>query len=158
MTPVTLARTCLAHARSPLGQKALRYASVSVVGVVLTQVLIILFHGVLDVSATWSNVLAVAGSAGPCYLLNRRWVWGKSGKHRFGREVVPFWGMALLGLLLSTALVALAYRWWDSTLAVSAANLAGFGVLWVARFLLLDKLVFRHEHVIEELPEVQAAA
>jgi putative flippase GtrA len=134
------------RARSPLGRKALRYSAVSAVGVVTTQTLLLLFYGVADWSGAASNVAAVSIAALPAYLLNRYWVWGKTSRNHFIKEVVPFWGMTLLGLLISTGLVALASDWWESALAVSAANLAGFGTLWVAKFLLLDSLIFKFEH------------
>ncbi len=36
----------------------------------------------------------------------------------------------------------LAAGWNDSTAVVSAANLTAFGILWVAKYLLLDSLLF----------------
>jgi Ni/Fe-hydrogenase subunit HybB-like protein len=76
-------------------------------------------------------------------VLNRAWVWGKSGKNHFWREVVPFWALALLGLAFSTLLVAIASDWNNATWVVSAANLVAFGILWVAKYLLLDALLFK---------------
>ena len=137
--------------------KALRYASVSMVGVFCTQSLILLLHGFGDMAARPANVLAVMVSAFPDYLLNRRWVWGKSGKSHFRREVAPFWGFALVGLLLSTLFVGIVESRTDRTWPVLAANLAGFGVLWVARFFVLDKILFKgeieHESILEHLAE-----
>ena len=78
----------------------------------------------------------------PSYLLNRAWVWGKSGSHSMTAEVLPFWGMAFLGLVLSTVLVHYAEQQWDSWVLVNLANLSAFGVLWVAKFFVLDRVLF----------------
>ena len=46
-------------------------------------------------------------SAFPAYYLSRKWVWGKSGKSHFKKEVLPFWIFVFIGLVFSTAMVAL---------------------------------------------------
>jgi putative flippase GtrA len=89
----------------------------------------------------------------PSYLLNRAWVWGKRGNHAFWREVAPFWAMAFLGLGFSTLLVDLASRWSAATMVLSAANLTAFGILWVAKYLLLDTVMFGSKHGADEAVE-----
>ncbi|MEJ7584816.1 MAG: GtrA family protein [Acidimicrobiales bacterium] len=142
-------------ARTKLIMKALRYAGVSFVAVLVAQGLIFLFHGVLDFDAKMANGLAVAISSVPAYLLNRSWVWGKRGRNHFTREVLPFWGFAFAGLILSTLFVDMVEERTDATLAVSGASLAGFGVLWVARFFVLDRILFKD--VAAESPLVHLA-
>jgi putative flippase GtrA len=92
--------------------------------------------------AAWSNVFAVGLSAIPAFLVLRRWVWGKVGQHSVAREILPFWIYTFLGLALSTVLVAAVEKRWESALAVSLANLSAFGVLWVTKFLLLERWMF----------------
>jgi putative flippase GtrA len=129
------------------GGKALRYSTVSIIGVVITQVLIFGLYNGLDWPAWVANFVAVMVSSVPAYLLNRAWVWSKRDAHSFKREVAPFWGMALLGLLLSTVAVAIVSNYTDSAIAVSLTNIASFGVLWVAKFVVLEKVLFKGEHV-----------
>ncbi len=136
------AATRFDRVRAEYGGKAVRYSAVSVIAVAITQVIILVCHAGLDWSAVASNVTAVSLSSIPAYLLNRAWVWGKRGSHRLTREVLPFWGMALLGLVLSTALVAVVDDWSDSSLAVMAANITAFGFIWVAKFLVLHHVLF----------------
>jgi hypothetical protein len=56
--------------------------------------------------------------------------------------MVPFWGMALAGLALSSLFVWFVGNRTESSLVIAAANLAGFGVLWVAKFVVLEKMLF----------------
>lgn len=88
------------------------------------------------------NVLAVAIVAVPSYLLNRRWVWKKSGANSFRREIAPFWAMSFLGALLSTVLVAIAGQFTDATFIFLVANFVGFGLVWVLKFFVLEKYLF----------------
>lgn len=133
---VDLARTATDH-------RHIRYTMVSACAVVVSQVVLLTCNGLLGWSGTASNITAVTVSAVPSYLMNRYWVWGKRGRNHFWREVFPFWGMALIGLALSTLLVSVAERWNDSTVVVSLANLAAFGTLWVFKYFLLDAVLFK---------------
>ncbi len=120
----------------------MRYSAVSVVGIVVTQLLLFGAHGVAGLAPILANTIAVSVAAIPVFLLNRAWVWQLTGKGSFRREVVPFWGFTLAGLVLSTLAVAAVSSVTTSSLAVSAANIGAFGVLWVAKFFVLDEVVF----------------
>src|SRR5688572_20186738 len=108
--------TLVGSARSQLNRRPVRYAMVSAVAVPFTQVVLVLCHAALHFSPVWSNVTAVTLACIPSYFLNRSWVWGKRGRSHLLKEVLPFWAMALLGLAVSTALVAVAARWTDATI------------------------------------------
>ncbi len=118
------------------------YGTVSAGTVVVTQSVLIVAYSVLDWPAVLANVTAVCVAAGPAYYANRRWVWSRTDRHSVTREILPFWAYSFAGLGISSLLVALADRWWQSAVAVSAANLAGFGALWVGKFILLDRVLF----------------
>lgn len=133
--------------RPPLVVRLARFAGVSLVAVVITQSLLFLFNAVLDWPGWIANIAAVGLAALPAYVMNRRWVWAKFGPHSMSREVAPFWGYTFVGLLVSTAAVAAADAVWGTTIAVLAANIAGFGVLWIGKFVLLDRVLFRFEPV-----------
>jgi putative flippase GtrA len=135
--------TLVGSARTHLKRRPVRYAMVSAVAVPFTQVVLVLCHALLHFSPVWSNVTAVTLACVPSYFLNRMWVWGKRGRSHLWKEVLPFWAMALLGLAVSTLLVALAARWTDATIVVMLANLTAFGALWVIKYLVLDSLLFR---------------
>jgi len=131
--------------------KPILYSLVSVIAVVTSQVVLVLCHGVFHLSGVWSNIIAVSAGTIPSYTLNRSWVWGKTSKSHLWKEVVPFWALAFLGLALSTVTVAVAEDWNDSTLVVSAANLAAFGVLWIGKFLLLHYVLFKDHAADDEV-------
>jgi putative flippase GtrA len=140
------------HARSDLGQKAIKYTLVSVVAVVVSQVALAILYGVLKWGPVAANVSASVIGGIPSYYLNRTWAWGKTGKSHLWKEVVPFWVLAFLGLAFSTWTVAIADDYakahfsshFANTLMVNGANLFGYGVLWILKFVIFNKLIFVH--------------
>ena len=149
----------LARARSPQGVKAIRYTLTSVISVVISQTILAFCFSVLAWSARDANITAVAISAVPSYVLNRRWAWGKRGKSHLWKEVVPFWVLAFLGLAFSTW----AADWAETAfhrnaIAVNLAALGAFGVLWIAKFVIFNEILFKHHHeVLEDAPALDGA-
>jgi putative flippase GtrA len=139
-----------ARAMSPRGKKAIKYTLVSVISVAVTLVAFVLLNGVFRVDAVASNILSVTAGGIPSFWLNRRWAWGKTGKSHIFKEHLPFWAMNFAGLALSTWAVAIAENWGldhlDShalrTALNAGANLSAFGVLWIGKFMIFNKLFF----------------
>ena len=135
--------------------KLVKYSAASVAGVVTSVIVLNVCLLVIDLDAVTSNIIAVTAGSVPNYLINRAWTFGKRDSHSFTREILPFWLMAVLGLILSTFAVAWADDRWDgNAIAVNIANLAAFGVLWVAKFFVLERVLFKPlAHAVEELEE-----
>ncbi len=143
-------RSPLEFARTQFQRKPVRYSLVSVVAVLAAQTTLLVCTVVLDMRPVPANIVAVAVGSIPSYLLNRIWVWGRRGNHSFTREVLPFWVMALLGLVFSTLLVHVASLWSDAALATNAANLTAFGSLWVIKYLVLDSVMFGRSRDLDD--------
>lgn len=119
---------------------ATRYIAVSVINTVNHQALLFLANSVWDWTGGWANVFAATTAAVPAYLLSRAWVWEVSGRHSFRSEVLPFWTIALVGLLVSTLCAEVADRVFGAGIAVNIASLVGYFFVWVAKFVLLDRM------------------
>jgi cellulose synthase/poly-beta-1,6-N-acetylglucosamine synthase-like glycosyltransferase/putative flippase GtrA len=132
------------------GPKLLRYSLASVVSIAVSQAVLVVAFGLWHWTASVANVVACAVATVPSYYLNRSWAWGRRGRSDLWREVVPFWGIAFAGLVLSTwaadAASTLAGRAAVShattTAVVMAASLLAFGVLWVGKFAVFNTLLF----------------
>jgi len=135
--------------RSPTIVKLLKYSSASFAGLVVGQSVLALFYSGLEWGAIPSNLVSVAIGAIPNYLINRYWTWHQTGKNRLWGEVVPFWVMSFLGMVVSLFTVSYAEDRWGTGLAVAIAQVAGFGVLWLAKFVVLDKVMWRIVHEIQ---------
>ncbi|HWJ63851.1 MAG TPA: GtrA family protein [Acidimicrobiales bacterium] len=147
-----------AHSKTEGGQRAIRYSATSLICVGITQVLIILFMNVIDIRVfdsvsreIQSNLAATMLTSIPAFALNKYWVWGKRGRAHMRREVLPFWAFTVAGWILSTGMVALVTNIagdneTEKTILVMAANIMGFGTLWVLKYLFLDKIMFGADH------------
>jgi len=148
----------LDRVRTPGGRKAIRYSLVSVVSVAVSQTALFIFFALLHWSAEWSNVAAVAVGSVPSYYLNRRWAWGKTGRSHLWREIVPFWVLAFVGLAFSTGAVALAESFATDVadsrilqgLVINGASFGAFGVLWIVKFYLFNKVIFVNDPVVRD--------
>jgi len=146
----------LAHAKSDAGRRALRYVATSAFGVISTQILLAIFLHVFEWRSVPSNFTAVTIVSLPAFLLNKYWVWGKRGRAHMRREVIPFWLFTVAGWILSTLAVVVVVNLTKdpsnpalldgNKYAVQAANIAGFGTLWILKYLFLDKIMFGPDH------------
>jgi putative flippase GtrA len=127
----------------------IRYTLVSIISALTSLVVLTIVYGVLRlwtevVSALFSNIVAGV----PSYILNRRWVWRKSGRSHIWREIVPFWVMSLTGIGFALVTASWAHSFADShhldhlarTALVVGANVAAFGTLWILKFIILNRL------------------
>ncbi len=137
-TPTSTLRRLLAEH----GLKALRYCGVSVVNVTVGLSVLAVCHGALGWPAVVANLAAWIVGTAPAYLLSRAWVWQRSGPHRLGGEILTFWVMALVGLALSSLVVAIIEHLADRTVLVLAGNFGAYGSVWVAKYIFLDRVMW----------------
>lgn len=157
-----------AHARSDEGRKQLRYAAVSIVFVPLGQVLIQLFgalvfktelpDGTTDVNWVAASIASAAVLTVPNFFANKYLVWKNTSSDNLHTQVIVFWVAAMLGVGLATLLTYLVdvaiegHGIWEKV-AVFFAQLTGFGIVWLARYFILDRWLFKVTHDGEEPSE-----
>jgi putative flippase GtrA len=154
------------HAKSPEGRKKIRYAGVSVVFVPLGLVSVQILGAVFGGNYTLANFVSASVLTLPNLFANKLYVWKVTTKENLRTQILVFWVAAILGLLLSalfiyTVQVTISD---DAGLfkraAVMAGQLGGYGIVWVARFLVLDRWLFKVTHggaepAPEEIEEFQ---
>ena len=139
--------------RSAEGKKALKYTAVSVISTAFSQAAFILVFGFHVFGARGSAIFATCMGTIPSYYLNRNWAWGKSGRSHLLKEVLPFWSLALVGLVFSTWAVDYTHTHIsgihnnvEHTAILAAAYLGAFGTLWFAKFLIFNRFLFIDHH------------
>ncbi|HTN99551.1 MAG TPA: GtrA family protein [Microthrixaceae bacterium] len=157
-----------AHSKTAEGRKQLRYAGISIVFVPVGQVLIqILAAVVFTTEAVQAGVVVketnwVAASIAsaviltiPNFYANKYLVWRETSKDNLKTQMIVFWVAAMLGVSFATGLTYLVDAMISShgtfeKVAVFFAQLAGFGIVWLARYIVLDKWIFKVTHDGEE--------
>jgi putative flippase GtrA len=136
--------------RTDTGRKLVRYGLASVINVIVAEAVLAFAFGLLHWPARRAAVLAAVVAASPAYWLARRWVWGRSGRSHLMKEIVPFWALALTGMVLTTWVAGLA----ESAGAKVTGNRLGQTVIlmgsvlavsigfWAVRFVLLNGILF----------------
>jgi putative flippase GtrA len=132
--------------RTRHGMKLLRFGAVSAFNVILGQILLYAAQVVMDWNPVAANTFAVCIRALPAYFLSRYWVWEKKSKNQFMAEVIPFWTLAFIGYAVST--IAIWYvdtQWAPQAWVINMTSLAAYGIVWMAKFVVLDRVLFRPE-------------
>jgi len=150
---------------TPEAKHLFKYSMVSVISTIVSFAVLFLVFGVLKLwGPIISTVFANLSATLPSYYLNRKWVWGKGGRSHLTKEIIPFWSLSALGIVVSMGGATLARHiskvqhlsHVEQTVLVLAANLASFGVFWVLKFVIFNRMF--HVHTLEELDELVEAA
>ena len=124
------------------------YTAGSVIAAVCSELALVVCYGLLDLPPAVSSTIGWVAGAVPNYWLNRSWTWRRTGRPSLTREVLPYVAIILVTLLLA-ALVTKGVDSWlrdadvsgtTRTVAVAAAFLAVYVIMFAVRYLLLDRL------------------
>jgi len=154
----------LAHAKSENGRKQLRYAAISVVFVPVGQLLIQILAATVFADNKNNFTLASITSAAiltfPNFFANKYFVWKATSRDNLRTQILVFWVAAMLGVSAATGLTWLVEQQVHDkvsdlveAIAVFFAQLVGFGIVWVGRYLILDKWLFMRTHHGDEPSE-----
>lgn len=122
-------------------RRAAHFGVVSLCSIVGTQLALVGLQ-LAGLSPVAANALAVTLAAILTYLASRRWIWRRSGEAGSATEVLLFGLTTAVGFVLSTGLVWLLVAPGDPVLYASAVNVSAFGAVWIAKYVVLDTVVF----------------
>jgi putative flippase GtrA len=136
---------------SPTLLKLFRYGAVSLASTALGATLLVLFVGAWHWPAPLANVTGAFIVLGPVYLVSRRWIWQIDREARIVREALPFWIISLVGVVASSGAAGGASAWAKrlglshglETSLVVGVVLTTYAVLWLLRFFIFDRVLFR---------------
>ncbi len=140
--PYTPPVQTVAATETTVHSRALRFLAVTCVTASLGQMLIFVFFALLGWSGLAANATAVACVAVVGLFLSLRFVWRRPDGKVETNHVVMYFVMTAIGLVLSSITVELVTSRLDSILAANIGSIAGYGLAWGLRFIVLDRLVF----------------
>ncbi|MGH3732309.1 MAG: GtrA family protein [Acidimicrobiales bacterium] len=142
-------RELLGWSRTCHGKRLVRYTAASLITTIISLSAVSAFYGLrLIPDAIWATLAGNVVGMIPAYQLNRRWTWGKHGRSHVRKEIAPFLMMSALGIGFSQL-----GAWWakdetkthhwshlTNTALVSGANLVCFGVFWVLKLIVFNRI------------------
>lgn len=131
-----------------LSRRLWRYCVTSVVATLVSEVTLLVLYGAGLLDATASAVVANLAGTFPSYLMSRYWIWSEANRHSPMRQVVAYWVISILSLLVSSAATgaaaANAPKGHSVHLVVVGITYIGtYALLWIAKFVVYQKAVFR---------------
>jgi putative flippase GtrA len=143
LTPVTRLRN---HAR-----RLFRYTATSGISLGISEVCLLALYSSRTFGATTSALLATLAGTIPSYLLSRYWIWSEANRKRVGRQVVLYWATSFAAMAVTsvgTGLITHAapgnHR--AHVIFAGAAFLGLNVVLWVTKYVVYQKIIFRPHH------------
>ena len=135
----------------PLGAltgRFVRYTGGSAVAFATSEIVFVACYATRLVGTTGATIIAFFAGAIPNYVLNRRWVWKRRGPVHVWREVVLYAVVSVVSLVLVAEATSWASHAVDGghaaqTVAAAAAYLVAYGLLFVAKFIAFETVVFR---------------
>jgi putative flippase GtrA len=129
-----------------------KFAVGSLVATLVSQLTFILCYGVAGLPAFGSGVIGFVAGSVPAYLINRYWTWrhGSDGNVAGGHRLLQYYTVMIGCALASSGLTALADHFVRPlltgavarTAVVDVCYLASFGLMFVVKFVALDRIVF----------------
>jgi putative flippase GtrA len=134
--------------RPGLVRRVARYAGTSVASTVTSELVLLALFGFHLATAAESAVAATVVGGMLSYILSRYWIWAEADRRRAGRQFVLYWAITIVGLLASTWVTSQAAAHISGagaarTALVGLAYLGTYLALWVVKFGLYQRLLFR---------------
>lgn len=128
-----------------------KYAVGSVVAFGASNLAFLVLYGLGVASPQVASVLAFGAGIPVNYVLNRRWAWQRRGRPAVRGELLPYAGVVAVSVVASAVGTWAADRWLQSAdlpravdvLLVDATFVAINGGLFLLKYVLLDRVVFR---------------
>lgn len=126
-----------------------RYTAASVIAGVISELVFLVTYW-FGAAPFVASVVAFVAGAVPNYLMNRRWAWRRTDTPHPVRETLPYAVIIVVTALAAILVTTLADRWVDThvdshglrVFLVAAAFLGTYGVMFVLKFVLFDRLIF----------------
>jgi putative flippase GtrA len=119
--------------------RALKFGAVGVANTLLDVVLFSILTLLLHVPAVAANIVSYSAGIGSSFALNRTWTFRDRERRRTWIQLVLFFAGNLLGLALSTTVVAILVKVWGPILAKTAS----LAVTFAWNYLFSNLIVFR---------------
>jgi putative flippase GtrA len=131
-----------------------RYAVGSGLATVTSAVAFALAYRVLDLGPRVATGTAFLAGALVNFAASRFWAWNRRARHGLGRDVLSYAVLSLVAALAAAVVTSLAHAVLHDAdpdrraVLVEASYFATYAALFLVKFVVLDRLVFRSRHQV----------
>lgn len=93
-----------------------------------------------------SSVAAFAAGAAVNFVANRFWAWSRRHRLGLGRDLAGYLALAVATALAAAGVTSLAEKYTRAWVLVEAAYFATYAAMFLVKFVLLDRVIFRSRH------------
>jgi len=131
----------------PKVNRWLRYAITSGLTTGISEVTLLALYASRLLGATGSSVIANLAGTVPSYLLSRYWIWPEAERSGAARQMGLYWATSAVSLVVTTAGASFAGAYapaghLDHVIVVGSAYVVTVALLWVAKFLVYQRVIF----------------
>jgi len=137
--------------RKPGLERFIRYSAGSIVATLVSAVTFAIAFKLVGIGPFASTIASFATGALVAFVINRFWAWQRRDAPGMGGEFLRYWVVAIATALLAATSTHYADGYatraglggWSKTLVVEGAYFGSYAVTFAAKFVLLDRFVFR---------------
>lgn len=137
---------------SPRARTWWRYTVTSAVSTAVSEATVVALYATHALGAALASVAASLVGTVPAYVMSRYWIWPDADRGHMSLQVASFLVVAVVSLVLASVGTGLAAAHAPSghsahVAVVGVAYIGVYGILWVAKFVVYEKALFRpHPH------------
>jgi|SRR5579871_6493378 len=126
----------------------MRYGVTSIVALGVSEATLLIIIATHLTGATVAAAIATFSGMLPSYLLSRYWIWPEADRQRTGRQVALYWSISIVAMLITSFATGFVAHH-SPARGVERVAVVGLGflginlVLWVAKYVAYQKVVFR---------------
>jgi putative flippase GtrA len=137
--------------RKPGLERFIRYSAGSIVATLVSAITFAVAFDVVGIGSTASSVVSFATGALVAFVINRFWAWQRRDTPGMGGEFLRYWVVAIATALIATVCTTVADHYATHAgltgllklVVVEGAYFGSYAVTFAAKFVLLDRFVFR---------------
>jgi putative flippase GtrA len=132
-----------------------RYMVGSVICFFISELVLVVLFATHLLGAKGASVVASVAAIVPGYYLNRSWTWGRTRRSDFWREVVPYGVSVVVSIVVAALATGAANAAFINqprstrTVINAAAFVAAYGVLFVVKYFVYHKVLFKPTPITE---------
>jgi putative flippase GtrA len=135
-------------------RRFVRYAVGSAFATAVSAVTFAVAYRALHAGPQVASVAAFSAGAVVNFVSNRFWAWSRRHRLGLGRDLAGYLALAVTTALAAAGVTSLTERFTRAWLLVEASYFGTYAAMFLVKFVLLDRVIFRSRHQVAKTTRV----